>query len=108
MTSHLCNIILSCRSSFWRLSYRITSNNVTVSPAQESTVSTDILHKNLNVTRTGSGMNYGNLITPMVSAAFAYKDLFSLHITQRVAILDYVKVESKLTHLWQKSLGIAF
>jgi hypothetical protein len=53
-------------------------------------------------------MNYGNLVTPMVSVAFAYKDLFSLHITQRVATLDYVKVESKLTHLWQKSLGKAF
>lgn len=108
ITSHLCNIILSCRSSLWRLSYRVTSNNVTVSPAQESTVSTDILHKNLNVTRTGSGMTYGKLVTPMVSAAFAYKDLFSLHITQRVAALDYVKVESKLTLLWKKSLGIKF
>lgn len=53
-------------------------------------------------------MNYGKLVTPMVSAAFAYKDLFSLHITQRVAPLDYVKVESKLTDLWKKSLGTAF
>lgn len=108
ITSHLCDMILSCRSSFWRLSYRVTSNNVTVSPAQESTVTTDILHKNLNVTRTGSGMTYGKLVTPMVSAAFSYKDLFSLHITQRVAALDYVKVESKLTLLWKKSLGIKF
>lgn len=53
-------------------------------------------------------MNYGKLVTPMVSAAFAYKDLFSLHITQRVAPLGYVKVESKLTDLWKKSLGTAF
>ncbi|XP_063430252.1 uncharacterized protein LOC134712531 isoform X2 [Mytilus trossulus] len=103
---HQEEMISSTGVSLWRIWYRITSNNTTVSPVQEDSVTSSTLQTKLNVTRTGSSMlQYGKLVKTTTESVFEYDNLLKIHFMQRIANSDHTKVGAKLLVLWKKKIG---